>query len=147
MKSIAINFTLTEGEFELLRLGKCDKPSPQRIKMQLLQEAARNLRNMSESVLSSARRETPSRGEGPAARGERPKIVKWKELPPNRPIVARDPRDGKVKPVQVVITKPKPKPNRKRPNPSDYSSQPSAFTGAEWMDDENVRKLREPEVC
>ena len=59
MKSIAINFTLTEGEYELLRLGKNEKPNPQRIKLQLLHEAARNLRNMSESVLQGARGERP----------------------------------------------------------------------------------------
>ena len=55
MKTINITFTVTDAEQELLRLGKCDKPSPQRIKMQLLVEAARNLRNMSETVVRAAR--------------------------------------------------------------------------------------------
>ena len=55
MKTINITFTVTDAEQELLRLGKCDKPHPQRIKMQLLVEAARNLRNMSETVVRAAR--------------------------------------------------------------------------------------------
>ena len=55
MRTINITLQLTDQEWELLTLGKCEKPSDFRIKLMLLSEAARNLRNMSESVIAAAR--------------------------------------------------------------------------------------------
>ena len=104
MKAIDIHFTVTEGEYELLRLGKCDKPNPQRVKRMLLSQAISNLTRMGKDVM--------------------------------REFNARERAQMKLAPA-LVLTKPKGKPNRK-PMRTDGSAQ--------WMDDDNLRKLREPDI-
>ena len=117
MKTINITVTLTDTEYDFLKLGKCDIPSPQRLKMMLLREAARNLRNMSESVLQSAREPQARKGFAETV------IDEGKRR-------ARDER----KAVSAVLTKSK---LGRKPNPTDGSAQP------DWLDDDNIDKLRQ----
>ena len=141
MKTININFTLTESEYELLRLGKCEKPNPQRIKWMLIQEASKNLLWMSNSVKDAFRRKEQAqiKGSGPLP------TVAQVRADTQRRIKAEVERDRMSKRFnekqrKLVLTKPAPSRavgplghggKHKLPLKSDMSSQPS------WMDDDN----------
>lgn len=166
MKTININFTLTDSEHEFLVAGKCDKPNAQRIKMMLLREAAKNLRYWSESVLKYA-----DEGSSPKAAGHyhvntkaelrelnrqrradglitggvrkveiKVKPRKYPHLPAK---TERAMADYERKAVSAVLTRTvasgsglKPKRGAK-PMATDGSAQP------DWLDDDNIDKLRQ----
>jgi hypothetical protein len=128
VKTINITVTLTDTEYDFLKLGKCDIPSPQRLKMMLLREAARNLRNMSESVLQSAvpyedQRYMKTAGKDKPSR-------KYSHLPAK---TERAMTDYEREAVSAVLAKPKPKRASKEPLP-------------EWLHQKNIAKLRDAGV-
>ena len=55
MRKITIEIEVTSLEYQLLETGKMDTPHPERVKRLLLNEAARNLRNLIGAVLNSPR--------------------------------------------------------------------------------------------
>jgi hypothetical protein len=46
MPTITVTFSVTSDELEALRMGKCDKPDPERMKHMLLAAARSNVRNL-----------------------------------------------------------------------------------------------------
>lgn len=51
IRQINVTFNVTERQYELLVMGKCDKPNPERVKRLLLNEAARQVRTTIEMGL------------------------------------------------------------------------------------------------
>ena len=68
MRTINITFTVSERQYEYLKLAKSEQPNPQRIKMMLLSQAASLLRRMGEQVMQDARKEEQMLAEGRAAK-------------------------------------------------------------------------------
>jgi hypothetical protein len=68
IRTINVTFNVTDRQYELLVMGKCDKPNPERIKRMLLNEAARMGRSVIDQGLRDGFDEKPKRKPEPKAR-------------------------------------------------------------------------------
>jgi hypothetical protein len=180
MRTITINFTVTDFQFDVLRWGKCDKPNPERVKRMLLQEAAKNARWLIDSVLKNDPSDPLVADKGPhikvntkAELREINRQRRWQDMTPaqraardaddsvkdarlsarrardkkralkieradkaweNKTAGEKDPRIGPLGALGLTLSQAKAR--AAKPMQTDGSAQP------EWMDDDNIDKLR-----
>ena len=59
-REINVTFSVTDDEYTLLAMGKCEAPNPARMKAMLLGEARRNVMNFIKDVTENRRLHEPS---------------------------------------------------------------------------------------